>query len=34
LEVEGDVSALRRAGFSDAMISALRGEQVESAAPT
>ena len=34
LEVEGDVHELRRAGFSDAMIAALRGENVESAAPT
>ncbi len=34
LEVEGDVRELRRAGFSDTMIAALRGEQVESAAPT
>ena len=34
LEVEGDVRELRRAGFSDAMIAALRGEQVETAAPT
>ena len=34
LEVEGDVRELRRAGFSDAMISALRGEEVESALPT
>jgi carbamoyl-phosphate synthase large subunit len=34
LESEGDVRELRRAGFSDAMISALRGETVESAAPT
>jgi len=34
LEVEGDVRELRRAGFSDAMISALRGEKVESALPT
>ena len=34
LEVEGDVRELRRAGFSDAMISALRGEQVDSSAPT
>jgi carbamoyl-phosphate synthase large subunit len=34
LEVEGDVRELRRAGFSDAMISALRGETVASAAPT
>ena len=34
LEVEGDVRQLRRAGFSDSMISALRGEKVESAAPT
>ena len=34
LEVEGDVRELRRAGFSDAMISALRGETVEPALPT
>jgi carbamoyl-phosphate synthase large subunit len=34
LEVEGDVRELRRAGFSDAMIGALRGEKVESAQPT
>jgi len=34
LEVEGDVRELRRAGFSDAMISALRGDKVEGAAPT
>ena len=34
LELEGDVRELRRAGFSDAMISALRGEKVESALPT
>jgi len=34
LEVEGDVHELRRAGFSDAMISALRGDQVESGMPT
>jgi carbamoyl-phosphate synthase large subunit len=34
LEVEGDVRELRRAGFSDVMIAALRGEKVESAAPT
>jgi carbamoyl-phosphate synthase large subunit len=34
LEVEGDVRELRRAGFSDAMISALRGDTVESAMPT
>ena len=34
LEVEGDVRELRRAGFSDAMIAALRGEQIETAAPT
>jgi len=34
LEVEGDVRELRVAGFSDAMISALRGEAVEPAAPT
>ncbi|HXD80870.1 MAG TPA: carbamoyl-phosphate synthase large subunit [Candidatus Acidoferrum sp.] len=34
LEVEGDVRELRRAGYSDSMISALRGETIESAAPT
>jgi carbamoyl-phosphate synthase large subunit len=34
LEVEGDVRELRRAGFSDAMIAALRGDKVESASPT
>ncbi|HMJ38989.1 MAG TPA: carbamoyl-phosphate synthase large subunit [Verrucomicrobiae bacterium] len=34
LEVEGDVRELRRAGFSDAMIGALRGEKVDSSAPT
>ena len=34
LEVEGDVRELRRAGYSDQMISALRGETVEPAAPT
>jgi carbamoyl-phosphate synthase large subunit len=34
LEVEGDVHELRRAGFSDAMIAGLRGENVESAVPT
>src|SRR5207245_8303430 len=34
LEVEGDVRELRRAGFSDAMIAALRGESVEPGAPT
>jgi len=34
LEVEGDAHALRRAGFSTAMISALRGEAVEEASPT
>jgi carbamoyl-phosphate synthase large subunit len=34
LEVEGDVRELRRVGFSDAMIGALRGEQVESGTPT
>jgi carbamoyl-phosphate synthase large subunit len=34
LEVEGDVRQLRRAGFSDSMISALRGEKVETATPT
>ncbi|HKV89015.1 MAG TPA: carbamoyl-phosphate synthase large subunit [Candidatus Dormibacteraeota bacterium] len=34
LETEGDVSELRRAGFSDAMIASLRGETVEAATPT
>jgi carbamoyl-phosphate synthase large subunit len=34
LEVEGDLRELRRAGFSDAMIAALRGETVEPALPT
>jgi carbamoyl-phosphate synthase large subunit len=34
LELEGDVRELRRAGFSDAMITALRGDQVEPALPT
>ena len=34
LEREGDLRELRRAGFSDAMISALRGETVESGTPT
>jgi carbamoyl-phosphate synthase large subunit len=34
LESEGNVRELRRAGFSDAMIRALRGETVEGAAPT
>ena len=34
LEVEGGVRELRRAGFSDAMITALRGETVEPALPT
>ena len=34
LEVAGDLRELRRAGFSDAMIGALRGETVESATPT
>jgi carbamoyl-phosphate synthase large subunit len=34
LEVEGDVRELRRVGFSDAMIGALRGDQVESGTPT
>jgi len=34
LEVEGDARELRRAGFSTAMISALRGEEVEEASPT
>jgi carbamoyl-phosphate synthase large subunit len=34
LEKEGDVRELRRAGFSDSMIGALRGEAVERSAPT
>jgi carbamoyl-phosphate synthase large subunit len=34
LEKEGGVRELRRAGFSDAMIAALRGETVERSAPT
>jgi carbamoyl-phosphate synthase large subunit len=34
LEKEGDVRELRRAGFSDTMIAALRGETVERSAPT
>ncbi|HAF21129.1 MAG TPA: carbamoyl phosphate synthase large subunit, partial [Chloroflexi bacterium] len=34
LEKEGDVRELRRAGFSDTMIAALRGESVERSAPT
>jgi carbamoyl-phosphate synthase large subunit len=34
LEVEGSTRELRRAGFSDAMITALRGETVEPATPT
>src|SRR5207253_3112582 len=34
LEVEGDVRELRRSGFSDAMITALRGETVQPALPT
>jgi len=34
LEVEGSLLELRRAGFSDTMIGALRGEKVEGAAPT
>jgi len=34
LEMKGDVRELRRAGFSDAMIAALRGESVERSAPT
>jgi carbamoyl-phosphate synthase large subunit len=34
LEVEGDPRELRRAGFSDTMITALRGETVEPALPT
>ncbi|OLB94371.1 MAG: carbamoyl phosphate synthase large subunit [Actinobacteria bacterium 13_2_20CM_2_66_6] len=34
LEAEGDLRALRRAGFSDAMIEALRGESVDAGSPT
>jgi carbamoyl-phosphate synthase large subunit len=34
LEAEGDVRELRRAGFSDSMITALRGETVDAALPT
>ncbi|HEV3406096.1 MAG TPA: carbamoyl-phosphate synthase large subunit, partial [Candidatus Dormibacteraeota bacterium] len=34
LEVEGSVAELRRAGFSDSMITALRGETVDAALPT
>jgi carbamoyl-phosphate synthase large subunit len=34
LEVSGNVRELRRAGFSDAMIEALRGDKVESGKPT
>src|SRR5690242_8743525 len=34
LEADGDTRELRRAGFSDAMIGALRGEVVAAAAPT
>ncbi|HEX7262864.1 MAG TPA: carbamoyl-phosphate synthase large subunit, partial [Candidatus Dormibacteraeota bacterium] len=34
LEKEGDVRELRRAGFSDTMISGLRGETVERSVPT
>jgi carbamoyl-phosphate synthase large subunit len=34
LESEGDVRELRRAGFSDTMITALRGETIEVATPT
>jgi len=34
VESDGDVRELRRAGFSDAMIAALRGESVEPAHPT
>src|SRR5438477_323044 len=34
LEVEGDVRELRRAGYSDAMIMALRGETIPPATPT
>jgi carbamoyl-phosphate synthase large subunit len=34
LESDGDVRSLRRAGFSDTMITALRGETVQPASPT
>src|SRR5260370_14612784 len=34
LEKSGDVRELRRAGFSEAMITGLRGDTVEKAAPT
>jgi carbamoyl-phosphate synthase large subunit len=34
VEAEGDVRALRRSGFSDAMITSLRGDVVEPAMPT
>ncbi len=34
LEVEGDVRELRRAGFSDSMIAALRGDAVPPSTPT
>jgi len=34
LEADGDVRELRRSGFSDAMITALRGEVVEPGTPT
>jgi carbamoyl-phosphate synthase large subunit len=34
LEKSGDIRELRRAGFSDTMIAALRGDSVPSAAPT
>src|SRR5205807_576968 len=34
LEVEGDVRELRRAGFSDSMIAALRGDAVSPSTPT
>src|SRR5207249_2747004 len=34
LEADGDLRELRRAGFSDSMITALRGEVVEPAMPT
>jgi carbamoyl-phosphate synthase large subunit len=34
LEAEGDLRELRRSGFSDAMITALRGEVVETGTPT
>jgi len=34
LEVEGDLRELRRAGFSDAQIASLRGEEVDPGTPT